>query len=105
MSKMLQLPQSNLNGGAHSWHHLDRVPLEVQTMKEHRATSFPNNLQNVYASNSQNTSLELLYKITDIVLVICALIFIISSVASIMLWVCGLIWMELLQKIILSLDK
>ena len=46
-------------------------------------------------SNSSSLwSLELLYKITDLILVISALIFIISSIASIILWLYGLPWVK-----------
>ena len=105
MAKLLRFPQQELKLGANSWHHLDRVDLDVRTLKEHRWTSFGNLQHQDTITSYSSTSLELLYKITDIVLVICAVVFIISSVTSIMLWVCGLIWMDLLEKIILSLDQ
>ena len=41
-------------------------------------------------------SLELLYKTTDIVLVICGVIFIGSSIASIVLWMYGFSWGKIL---------
>ena len=46
------------------------------------------------SSTSPFWSLELLYKITDVILVICALTFIISSIASIILWLYGLPWVK-----------
>ena len=45
-----------------------------------------------YGTQRSSSSLELLYTITDIVLVICGAVFIISSVASIVLWMYGLPW-------------
>ena len=46
-----------------------------------------------YNTPSSWFSLELFYKITDIVLVICAAVFIISSITSIVLWMYGFpIW-------------
>ena len=38
--------------------------------------------------------LEILYKTTDVVLVICASIFICSSIASIILWLYGIPWVN-----------
>ena len=45
-----------------------------------------------YDTQRSSSSLELLYTITDIVLVICGAVFIISSVTSIVLWMYGLHW-------------
>jgi hypothetical protein len=104
MAKLLNVPRHQLKREAHSWHHLDRIDFDGGTLQEHRWTSF-GNLQHKDTTTSYSTSLELLYEITDVVLVICAVVFIISSVASIMLWVCGLIWMDLLEKLILSIEQ
>ena len=51
-------------------------------------------------SRSSWFSLEILYTITDIVLVICAAIFIISGVTSIVLWIYGFYYgyMDVLEK-------
>ena len=38
--------------------------------------------------------LEILYKTTDVVLVICALLFICSSIAAIILWLYGIPWVN-----------
>ena len=50
-------------------------------------------INTTYNTPSSWFSLELLYNITDIVLVICAAVFIISSITSIVLWMYGFpIW-------------
>ena len=63
----------------------------LKPLSRKRSNSDGGALFNVkYSSRSSWFSLELLYTITDIVLVICAVVFIVSGVASIVLWIYGL---------------
>ena len=101
MAKVSRLPQEQLKSGAVSLHHLDRLGLDAGVLNKHHWTSFAN-LQHRDTTASFSTSLELLYKITDVVLVICAVVFIVSAVASIILWVCGLIMIELVKEMLSS---
>ena len=48
-------------------------------------------MADVHSTTTHDPSLELLFRITDIVLVICAVIFVISSIASIVCWMYGLV--------------
>ena len=57
-------------------------------LRRHRSRS----VAGTYSLQRSSSSLELLYTITDIVLMICGAIFIISSVASIVHWMYGLPW-------------
>ena len=88
MTKLLQLPEPGLKGRAHSWHDINCADLDTRILQENRWVSFVN-LQSEEIPNSCFT-LEIFYKITDIVLVICAVVFTFSSIASIILWICGL---------------
>ena len=45
----------------------------------------------VHNTTTHNSSYELLFRITDIVLVICVAVFVISSIASIVCWMYGLV--------------
>ena len=62
------------------------------TVRRRLSVSTPN-LERHASSETPSSfwSLELLYKITDVVLVICAAIFIISSISSIIIWWYGLV--------------
>ena len=61
-------------------------------------SGLPNNTTNNARSNDNKNYLEILYKTTDIVLIICAVVFIISSITSIVLWLYGFTWVDLVNN-------
>ena len=50
-------------------------------------------------------SYEIFYKITDIVLIICAVVFIISAIASITLWISGIILIDFVKDVLSGTRK
>jgi hypothetical protein len=90
MENSLQLPQTHLKARAHSLNNLSSVGLGIRILEKDRWVSFAN-IQNAEQAKSCCT-LEIFYKITDIVLVICAVLFTVSSIASIVIWIYGLNW-------------
>ena len=65
-----------------------------------KRSKFVSNLQNHTRIDTRNDdcSLEILYKTTDIVLIICAVVFIISSITSVILWLYGCPWVDLVKN-------
>ena len=88
MENSLQLPQPQIRPRAHSCNDIHRVELDIRIIQQNRWVSCAD-LQHEDQGNSCCT-LKLFYKITDIVLVICAVVFTVSSIASTILWICGL---------------
>ena len=89
-------PHPNKRFRAHSC-----IALEIEdprTLGEKSSTTFGkkrsksvSNLQNHTRNDTRNDvcSLEILYKTTDIVVITCAVVFVISSITSVILWLYG----------------
>ena len=80
---------------------------DPRTLGENPRTTFGkkrsksvSNLQNHTRNDTRNDdcSLEILYKTTDIVLITCAVVFVISSITSIILWLYGFPWADLVDN-------
>ena len=85
-------PAPRLSARAKSLHTLNVRDLDVSRILTRRSTQlgfFEIFFEEEDETNSPNTD-DVLYKITDIVLVICGIVFIISAIASITLWIIGL---------------
>ena len=104
METSLRLPEPNSNGRfrAHSCialgiedpDTLERQRCKILGKKRSRSdSSLQNNKTN--DTRSESCSLEILYKTTDTVLIICAALFIISSITSVILWLYGIPWVDL----------
>ena len=61
-------------------------------------SGLPNNTTNDARSNDNRDNEEILYKTTDIVLIICGVVFIISSITSVVLWLYGFPWVDLVNN-------
>ena len=94
MQNSLRLPDPQLRGRAMSWSPLNIKDLEISSiLQRHRSISVFDFTQDTQVfTTSSSDAYEILYKITDIVLIICAVIFVISAVVSITLWVVGIIF-------------
>ena len=102
MTDLLRPPEHNLSLRicARSFNDVnDGVPGSLCQLRIQRSASHSGLPESdICSSNNTRISsykLEILYKTTDIVLLICAVLFIISSIASIVLWVYGIHWGEM----------
>ena len=94
----ITLPEPQLRSRAKTWHTLNVTDLEILSMlRKHRRTSVWDLIEE--DTTSFNDTYEVLYKITDIVLVICAVIFVISAIASITLWIAGIILNDFVKSL------
>ena len=109
MENSLRLPEPHLNRSLRA---SSCITLEIEdpgslgrqrsiTLGRNRSMSdagLHNNTTNDERSNDNEDKEEILYKTTDIVLIICAAVFIISSITSVFLWLYGCPWVDLVNN-------
>ena len=95
MDNLLRPPETRVNrrGRSSSSNELNVSDYELElstSLRRQRSVSYPGEQKNKINNATRPWfSLELLYNITDIVLVLCAFIFIISSIAYLAIWFYG----------------
>ena len=96
MQNSLRHPETQFRVRAKSWHTLNIRDLEVSNMlPEHRwASLFDLSGEDMTSSSD---AYEVLYRITDIVLIICAVLFVVSAIVSTTLWIAGIILMDFVK--------
>ena len=101
MQNSLRLPETQFRGRAKSWHTLNIKDLEISSiLQKHRWTSIWDLVEEDTTSSSD--AYEVLYKITDMVLLMCAVVFVISAIASITLWIAGIFLMDFVKQLSLK---
>ena len=102
----LRLPEPQLRARAKSWHNLNVRELPLTGILKRRNTQWASILD---LTQEDDTHLfdnyEIFYKITDIVLIICAVVFIISAIASITLWISGIILIDFVKDVLSGTRK
>ena len=106
MEKLLipEEPRLNRRARAKSWTGLDIEDFSSPTIQHNpiflnrRSSCLGLQDNTTHDSPREFCPLEIIYKTTDIVLIICALIFIMAAITSVVLWLYGFPWGDLIKK-------